>query len=58
MTTDRFATYGGLAGMGITAALGKGILPGAMIGIASSTIFAGIYNSQKKKTKEEKENNK
>ena len=45
MRADRFATFGGVAGLGASAALGAGALPGLMAGFGLGTVAAGAYTA-------------
>lgn len=45
VTTDRFATYGALAGMAAAGAMGGGVLTGIQTGFNVGTISTGVYNN-------------
>ena len=44
ITTDRFATYGAMAGLGIFKLFGRGLIPGLFTGFTLGTISGGFYN--------------
>jgi len=52
---DRWATYGGLAGLGIGAVAGPGLLPGLMVGFTAGTVSSGLYGMSQAKAKKSKD---